>query len=101
VVLDSFFRHVVGWSIDASQASFLVTNALSLAVCNRRPTPPSYIATTGAVHVWALIQRARLSGLVPSMGIIGGCYDNGMTESLWGRMQAELVDRRKWETRSG
>ncbi len=37
VVLDSFSRRVVGWSIDASQTSALVTNALSMAIANRQP----------------------------------------------------------------
>jgi putative transposase len=37
VVLDSFSRRVVGWSVDASQTSALVTNALSMAIGNRRP----------------------------------------------------------------
>jgi hypothetical protein len=33
------------------------------------------------------------------MGTIGDCYDNGMMESSWGRMQTELLDRRRWKTR--
>lgn len=33
------------------------------------------------------------------MGSIGDCYDNGMIESFWGRMQTELLDRRRWKTR--
>jgi len=37
VVLDTFSRRVVGWSIDASPTSALVTNALSMAIENRTP----------------------------------------------------------------
>jgi putative transposase len=33
------------------------------------------------------------------MGPIGDCYDNAMMESFWGRMQVELLNRRKWRTR--
>lgn len=33
------------------------------------------------------------------MGSIGDCYDNAMMESFWGRMQTELLNRRKWRTR--
>ena len=29
----------------------------------------------------------------------GDCYDNSMIESFWSRMQVELLDRRKWNTR--
>ncbi len=37
--------------------------------------------------------------LVPSMGSIGDCYDNAMIESFWGRMQTELLNRKRWKTR--
>jgi putative transposase len=33
------------------------------------------------------------------MGSIGDCFDNGMMESFWGRMQTELLNRRRWRTR--
>ncbi|GAA0903041.1 MULTISPECIES: IS3 family transposase [Streptomyces violaceusniger group] len=42
VVLDTS-RRVVGWSIDASPNAALVTNALSMAISNRRPQPGSTI----------------------------------------------------------
>ncbi|MEV2242661.1 IS3 family transposase, partial [Micromonospora sp. NPDC049891] len=38
VVLDTFSRKVVGWSIDATQTATLVTNALSMAISNRQPS---------------------------------------------------------------
>lgn len=37
VVLDTFSRKMVGWSIDATQTAALVTNALSMAISNRAP----------------------------------------------------------------
>ncbi len=30
------------------------------------------------------------------MGTIGDCYDNAPMESFWGRMQVELLNRKKW-----
>jgi putative transposase len=33
------------------------------------------------------------------MGSVGDCYDNGMIESFWSRMQVELLDTRRWRTR--
>jgi transposase InsO family protein len=48
---------------------------------------------------WAFTERARQSGLVPSMGSIGDCYDNAMIEAFWSRMQVELLDTRRWKTR--
>ncbi|MGW1679189.1 transposase [Saccharopolyspora sp. NPDC002376] len=48
---------------------------------------------------WDFTRRAQESGLVPSMGAIGDCYDNAVIESFWGRMQTELLNRKKWKTR--
>jgi transposase InsO family protein len=37
VVLDTFSRRAVGWSIDSCQTAALVTNALGMAIANRDP----------------------------------------------------------------
>jgi putative transposase len=39
VVLDAFSRRVVGWSIDTSPTTTLNSNALGMAIENRRPLP--------------------------------------------------------------
>ena len=44
VVLDTFSRRVVGWSIDSCQTAALVTNALGMAIANRDPQ------AGGAIH---------------------------------------------------
>ena len=36
---------------------------------------------------------------MPSMGSIGDCYDNAVVESFRGRVQTELLNRRRWRTR--
>ena len=36
---------------------------------------------------------------MPSMGKVGSAVDNAMMESFWARMQTELLDRSKWNTR--
>ena len=33
------------------------------------------------------------------MGAVGSAFDNAMMESFWGRMQVELLNRRRWKTR--
>lgn len=101
VVLDTFSRRVVGWSIDSSQTAALVTNALSMAITNRDPQAGGVIHSDHGVQFtsWAFTDRAKHSGLVPSMGSIGDCYDNAMIESFWGRMQTELFNRKRWRTR--
>src|SRR5215472_7697405 len=101
VVLDTFSRRVVGWSIDASPTAALVTNALGMAIDTRRPQPGAVIHSDQGVQFasWAFTDRAKASGLVPSMGSVGDCYDNSMIESFWSRVQVELLDRKRWNTR--
>ncbi|MEW1872777.1 IS3 family transposase [Streptomyces caelestis] len=102
VALDAFARRVVGWSIDASPTAALTTNALSMAIGNRRPRPGgTVIHSDHGVQFgsWAFTERARASGLLPSMGSIGDCVDNAMMESFWARVQVELLNRRRWRTR--
>ncbi len=101
VVLDTFSRRVVGWSIDASPTAALVTNAVGMAVDSRQPAPDTVIHPDQGVQFasWAFTDRAKASGLVPSMGSVGDCYDNSMIESFWSRMQVELLDRKRWNTR--
>lgn len=41
VVLDAFSRRVVGWSIDSTQTTVLVTNALGMATRRRDPAGAS------------------------------------------------------------
>jgi putative transposase len=101
VVLDAFSRRVVGWSIDASPTAALVTNALGMAIQTRTPAAGTIIHSDQGVQFasWAFTQRAKDSGLVPSMGSVGDCYDNSMIEAFWSRMQVELLDRHRWKTR--
>lgn len=103
VVLDVFSRHVVGWSIDSAPTAALVTNALGMAIDNRRPAAGATVIHSDhgtQFTSWAFTRRAIESGLLPSMGSIGDCYDNAVIESFWSRMQVELLDRRRWKTRS-
>jgi transposase InsO family protein len=100
VVLDVYSRRVVGWSIDASQTATLVTNALGMAIGNRHPAATVIHSDHGVQFTsWAFTRRAKKSGLVPSMGSIGDCFDNAVIESFWARMQVELLNRRRWRTR--
>jgi putative transposase len=101
VVLDTFSRRVVGWSIDSNQTATLATNALAMAIANRRPSPGTLIHSDHGTQFtsWAFTRRAQESGLVASMGSIGDCFDNAVIESFWGRVQVELLNRQTWKTR--
>jgi len=102
VVLDTFSRRVVGWSIDSQPTAALVTNALAMAIEQRHPEEGTTVihSDQGTQFTsWAFTQRVIDSGLLPSMGSVGNCYDNAMIESFWSRMQVELLDRKRWKTR--
>jgi putative transposase len=101
VVLDAFSRRVVGWSIDVSPTAALATNALGMAIASRRPVARTLIHSDHGTPFtsWAFTERGKRSGLLPSMGSIGDCFDNAVVESFWARMQVELLNRRRWRTR--
>jgi transposase InsO family protein len=101
VVLDAFSRRVAGWSIDAAPSAALVTNALGMAIDGRRPTGSTVIHSDQGTQFcsWGFTRRAQESGLVPSMGAVGSCFDNALMEAFWSRVQVELLDRRAWHTR--
>jgi putative transposase len=48
---------------------------------------------------WAFSERVKGAGLALSMGRVGDAYDNAMMEAFWGRMQTELLSRKRWHTR--
>lgn len=102
VVLDAWSRRVVGWSIASIPNTGLVTNALGMAIDQRRPRSGTTIihSDQGTQFTsWAFTRRAIDSGLLPSMGSVGDCFDNAMIESFWSRMQVELLNRQRWSTR--
>lgn len=100
-VLDVFSRRVVGWSIDSTQTSQLVMNALTMATEKRHPDGELVIHFDRGSQFasWAFSRKVKEAGLAPSMGSVGSAYDNAMMESFWGRMQVELLNRKRWKTR--
>jgi transposase InsO family protein len=101
VVLDAYSRRVVGWSIDSRQAASLVTSALGMAINTRKPPDGAVIHSDHGSQFtsWAFSERVKSAGLALSMGRIGDAYDNAMMEAFWGRMQTELLNRKRWRTR--
>jgi putative transposase len=68
VVLDVYSRRVVGWSIDATQTSILVTNALGTAVQNRSPQPGGLIHSDHGVQLG--LNRSSQHRLVGSTVVV-------------------------------
>jgi putative transposase len=97
-------RAVGAGGIQISPA-FVMTDAdvdeLAAAIDSRRPAAGAIIHSDQGVQggSWAFTDRAKASGLVPSMGSVGDCFDNSMIEAFWSRMQVELLARQSWRPR--
>ncbi|MFB4302533.1 IS3 family transposase [Actinomadura sp. NTSP31] len=102
-VLDCFSRRIIGHSIDIRLTGALVIDAMAASVARRKPQVNSTIQHSDhgtQFTSWMFGKRLRDAGLLGSMDTVGDCFDNAMMESFWGTMQLELLDTRKWSTRT-
>ena len=66
------------------------------------PGMPSKVAVSIGPRLMRLTRMPRPASSavqLPSLGTVGDPYDNAVVESFWGRMQVELLNRRRWRTR--
>jgi putative transposase len=94
VVMDLFSRKVVGWSIGASLASDLVSDALRRAIESRRPSPGLlHHSDRGCQYTSDAYQRTlRTLGIVCSMSRTGNCYDNAAMERFFWSLKHEWTE---------
>ena len=97
-VQDLFSRRIVGWSMADHMRTELVSDALQMALAQRRPGPGLiWHSDQGGQFVsLAFGQQARAAGIAQSMDSRGDCYDNSVAESFFATLKKELVDRRSW-----
>jgi putative transposase len=101
VVLDVWSRRVVGWAIGEQMTAELVLEALNMALQQRRPAQVIHHSDQGSQYTSvAFGERCKKMGVRPSMGTVGDAYDNAMAESFFATLECELIDRRKWETKT-
>lgn len=101
VVLDLFSRRVVGWSMQATMTSQLVTDALLMAVW-RRGMPPTDLSYSdqGSQDTSEQFQRARNAlGIVCSMSRSGNVWHNAVMESFFSTLKTERTARKHYVTR--
>jgi putative transposase len=100
-VQDLFSRRIVGWSMQDHMRAELVTDALEMALAQRRPAPGLvWHSDQGSQFVsLAFGQKARAAGIAQSIGSKGDCYDNAVAESFFATLKKELVQRRSWPTK--
>ena len=80
----------------------LVNSGIDMAARSRTITTETIVHADHGPHftAWALARRAQQAGLLPSLDTVGDPYDSAVIESFWGRMQVELLKRRRWNTHS-
>jgi putative transposase len=99
VVLDAFSRRIVGWAMETHLRTELVLEALNMALAQRRPAGVIHHSDQGTQYTSiAFGMRGRESGVRPSMGSVGDCFDNAMCESFFATLECELLDRRHFRT---
>ena len=100
VVLDVFSRLIVGWAMDERLGSQLVLAALEMAYAQRRPRKVIHHSDHGTEYTAiAFGKRCTQLGIQMSMGSVGDCFDNAMMESFFSSLEAEVLDRNRFETR--
>lgn len=102
VFIDLFSRRVVGWSMGSRMKARLVTDALRMAIWQRRPEPGLIVhSDRGSQYASKAFRRLlRANGLVGSMSRKGDCWDNAVAESFFASLKKERVQWRNYQTRA-
>jgi putative transposase len=101
VVIDLFSRRVVGWSMSASMAAQLVTDALVMAIWRRgRPRALLHHSDRGSQYSSEEFQRLMAHhGVTCSMSRSGNVWDNAAMESFFSSLKTERLARKLYRTR--
>lgn len=102
VVLDTFSRKIVGWSIASDMRSSLVINALRMAL-GRRPERPATLvhhSDRGSQYASSAFQELLdAHDIQCSMSRKGDCWDNAMAESFFATIKKERIEHTRYRTR--
>ena len=85
IVIDLYSRKVVGWSMDDNMKTELVSNALTMAIRNRKPDSGVIFHSDRGSQYASTEFRSLLEkhGFVQSMSRKGNCWDNAVAESFF------------------
>lgn len=94
MTLDACSRKVVGWCINDSLETFMVTEALKLARQRRGPAPGLLHHSDRGIQYASSACRALLANfkITASMSRKGNCYDNALAESFFATLKTEAFE---------
>jgi putative transposase len=99
-VIDGYSRKVVGWSVADHMREELVTGALAMALANRNPGAGEVVfhSDRGSQYTGRAFRDGCLSsGVIPSVGHTGICFDNAAAESWNATFKKELIHLHVWK----
>src|ERR687898_979463 len=101
VVIDLFSRQVVGWAMGKRMTRHLVIDALTMAWFRRQPAKGLiFHSDQGSQYASTDFQGTlRRYGILGSMSRRGNCWDNAVTETLFGSLKVERLHGMHFETR--
>lgn len=98
-VIDGYSRKMIGWAVADHMREELVTDALKMAIGNRKPETGETVfhSDRGAVYTGCTFRDLCFrNGVIPSVGSTGDCYDNAAAESFNATIKKELIHLRVW-----
>ena len=100
-VIDLSSRRVVGLAMADHLRTSLVSEALAMAVAQRRPALGLIFHTDRGCQYTSHDFRELLArhGIVQSLSRPGQCWDNAVAESFFATLKEELIYRGSWPTR--
>jgi transposase InsO family protein len=101
-IKDVFSNRIVGYSIGDRMTAQLATSALRIAVVRRQPAGTVVVHSDRGGQFRSRAFRAVLTaaGLTGSMGRVASAGDNAAMESFFALLQRNVLNRRRWRTRS-
>jgi transposase InsO family protein len=101
-IKDCCSNRIVGYAIDERMTAQLAVNALRSAIARRQPVGTVIVHSDRGGQFRARAFRAVLkaAGLRGSMGRVAAAADNAAMESFHALLQKNVLDQRRWRTRS-
>lgn len=101
-VLDIYSRKIVGWAMGDRITTELISDALNMAICRRRPgIGLIHHSDRGCQYASNDYQKLlKKNHMISSMSRKGNCWDNAVMESFFHTLKTELVNHRRYRLRS-